>query len=190
MNIEDVRNKEELIELLERKERCKYVFFWGHKKSPNGEITKSCFSQWWMSDFIIDDVRYPSCEHFMMAEKARLFEDTETRERILNAKSPAEAKKLGRLVKGFSEERWLEKRFEIVVSGSLAKFSQNDALKEFLLSTGNKVLVESSPVDSIWGIGLDQHHENAAKPRLWKGLNLLGFALMEARKRILDNSAT
>jgi ribA/ribD-fused uncharacterized protein len=184
MNIKDVRSREDLISILDKKERCKYVFFWGHKKSSNGETTKSCFSQWWMSDFVVDEVRYPSCEHYMMAEKAKLFDDQETLERILNAKSPAEAKKFGRLVKGFSEDVWLDHRFEIVVKGSVAKFSQNEELKKFLIATGSKILVEASPVDRIWGTGMDQNDEHAENPRLWKGLNLLGFALMEARERI------
>ena len=186
MNIKDVRNRDDLIKFLDKKERCKYVFFWGHKRSPDGSISKSCLSQWWQSTFEIGGVSYPSSEHYMMAEKARLFNDVETLGKILSAKSPAEAKKFGRLVKGFNEELWKEKRFEIVVDASFAKFSQSLELKSFLLATGNKVLVEASPPDRIWGIGMDQHNEHAENPRMWRGLNLLGFALMEARSRLED----
>jgi ribA/ribD-fused uncharacterized protein len=101
--------------------------------------------------------------------------------RIVSASNPGEAKKIGREVKCFEENLWLQNRFEIVVKGNLAKFSQDADLMGFLLNTGNQVLVEASPVDKVWGIGLASHHPSAKNPNLWKGLNLLGFALMEVR---------
>ncbi|MDJ0633261.1 MAG: NADAR family protein [Xenococcaceae cyanobacterium MO_188.B29] len=75
----------------------------------------------------------------------------------------------------------LEYRSPIVVKGNLAKFSQKEALKEFLLNTKERILVEASPRDRIWGIGLGQNNPDAANPYQWQGLNLLGFALMEVR---------
>lgn len=120
----------------------------------------------------------------MMAEKARLFQDHEIRDRILQATHPGEAKKLGRLVKGFENEQWEAKRFEIVVNGNIAKFSQNPALKNYILGTGKRVLVEASPRDRIWGIGLAANNPKAANPYEWHGLNLLGFALMEVRRNL------
>ena len=116
-----------------------------------------------------------------MAEKAKLFGDNGSAKRIVAAGNPGEAKKLGREVKGFEENRWFQHRFEIVVKGNLAKFSQNSELMEFLLNTGNRVLVEASPADKVWGIGLASHDPLAKNPNFWKGLNLLGFALMEVR---------
>lgn len=166
--------------------KMKYLFFWGHQKSANGEISSSCFSQWWVQGFTIDGHTYPTAEHWMMAEKARLFEDNETLERILIAKSPGEAKKLGRQVKGFDQQIWEENRFEIVVKGNLHKFEQNGELKEYLLNTNKRILVEASPVDAIWGIGLDRNSEFAAVPPKWRGLNLLGFALMEVRDLLVN----
>lgn len=105
-------------------------------------------------------------------------------EKILAAKSPAEAKKLGRKVRNFDPKIWGENCFDIVCEGNYHKFSQHEDLKEFLLNTKDRVLVEASPVDNIWGIGMAQDHDHAENPRLWKGSNLLGFALMEVRNRL------
>jgi len=116
-----------------------------------------------------------------MAEKARLFDDSKIIDKIVNAKTPAEAKKLGRLVNNFDAAKWDLHKFEIVVNGNLHKFNQNQNLKEFLLNTNDRVIVEASPVDPIWGIGLATDHPHVENPILWKGENLLGFALMEVR---------
>jgi len=117
----------------------------------------------------------------MMAEKARLFNDKQALEKILAANDPAEAKDLGRTVKGYKEDLWKKHRVDIVVRGNQAKFSQNEKLKAFLKTTGDAVLVEASPHDKIWGIGLEQSHTDAGNPAKWRGLNLLGFGLMEVR---------
>lgn len=162
----------------------KFLFFWGHQKSKDGSITKTCFSQWWESPFTVNGVVYKTAEHWMMAKKAELFGDSEMALKILAAKSPAEAKDLGRQVKNFNESIWNEKRFEIVVEGNFHKFSQNEELKAFLVDTKKWVLVEASPVDKIWGIGLTAESDKAENPLLWNGLNLLGFALMEVRDKL------
>ncbi len=117
----------------------------------------------------------------MMAQKALLFGDKEIYDKIIVAKSPAEAKTLGRQVQHFDEATWNAKRLGIVVEGSLQKFSQHPDLQEFLLNTKERVLVEASPVDKIWGIGLAADSEKTENPKRWNGLNLLGFALMEVR---------
>lgn len=173
-----------LIDNFERGKRIKFMFFWGHQKSKSGELTASCFSQWWSSPFIVNGSRYNTAEHWMMAQKALLFEDKESFDKILLAKSPAEAKVLGRQVRNFNEAIWILKRFEIVVEGGLQKFSQHDDLKLFLLNTKEQVLVEASPVDKIWGIGLAADSTKAENPKRWNGLNLLGFALMEVRDQL------
>lgn len=162
-----------------------YLFFWGHRATKDGSLSKTIFSQWWQQDFVVDGITYPTAEHFMMAEKARLFEDTEIVEHILNAKTPAEAKKLGRKVQNFDEQIWKENRFDIVVKGNFHKFSIPD-YKAFLLGTGTKIIVEASPSDRIWGIGLKQDADGIYNPNNWKGLNLLGFALMEVRDRLIQ----
>ena len=183
----DITNNNQLIEFISKGKKVKYVLFWGHQPSADGSITKSCFSQWFKAPFEIDGHKYPTAEHFMMAEKARLFNDEKVLNRILKAKSPGEAKKLGRLVNRFNHENWLEHRFDIVCKANYAKFSQNPKLKQFLINTGTKVLVEASPVDKIWGVGLAATHDHIHNPRLWKGLNLLGYALMVVRKQLVND---
>jgi ribA/ribD-fused uncharacterized protein len=169
-----------------RGKRKKLLFFWGHQKSKSGELTSACFSQWWSAPFIVDGARYRTAEHWMMARKSLLFGDREIFERILHTPTPGEAKALGRQVRGFDERVWNEQRLAIVVEGNLHKFSQHPDLKTFLQDTRARVLVEASPVDRIWGIGLHAEHENAQNPRRWNGLNLLGFALMTVRDRLQE----
>lgn len=159
----------------------KLLFFWGHQPAKDGTIIKSCFSQWWLSSFEVDKIVYKTAEHWMMVKKAELFKDDAVLEKILKAKSPAEAKKLGREVKNYNETLWLAARYDIVKEGNFHKFSQNPALKTFLLNTKDRVIVEASPVDAIWGIGMADDHKDAQNPEKWRGLNLLGFALMEVR---------
>lgn len=149
-----------------------------------GKVDASCLSQWWPAPFVIDATTYRSAEHWMMAGKARIFGEEQTREQILAARTPAEAKNLGRLVGGFNEKIWAAARFELVVEGSVAKFGQHPELLTYLLGTSNRVLVEASPVDRVWGIGLAATDDHATEPQRWRGLNLLGFALMEARSRL------
>jgi ribA/ribD-fused uncharacterized protein len=166
-------------------EQFSYLYFWGHRPYPKGLASNSCLSQWYASPFKYDGMRYMTAEHFMMAQKARLFGDTSTLDRILKASSPGAAKSLGREVSGFEQSLWENHRFEYVVRGNLAKFEAHKDIAEFLLNTGNKVLVEASPVDSVWGIGLAPEDEKARDPNKWQGLNLLGFALMVVRERLL-----
>jgi ribA/ribD-fused uncharacterized protein len=158
--------------------------FWGHRPLKEGKVDASCLSQWWPAPFVIDATTYRSAEHWMMAGKARIFGEEQTREQILAARTPAEAKNLGRLVGGFNEKIWAAARFELVVEGSVAKFGQHPELLTYLLGTSNRVLVEASPVDRVWGIGLAATDDHATEPQRWRGLNLLGFALMEARSRL------
>ncbi|MDU1891781.1 MAG: NADAR family protein [Dysgonomonas sp.] len=177
-------NLQWLFDKVEKEENVKYLLFWGHAVSKDGSTTKSCFSQWWKSAFMVNGISYATAEHWMMAKKAELFGDKEIFEKILIAKSPAEAKKLGRKVKNFDPKIWGENCFDIVCNGNFHKFSQNADLKEFLVNTNDRILVEASPVDNIWGIGMAQDSEYAENPKMWKGSNLLGFALMEVRDRL------
>ena len=187
MKTANIRNMPSLIDYLSKGNRTKYVYFWGHQKPKNGSIGKECFSQWYSLPFNINSQSYNTAEHFMMAEKARLFNDHNAEQAILKSSNPGEAKRHGRNVIGFSDEVWLKERFRIVVEANEAKFSQNKALAEYLISTGKRVLVEASPVDKIWGIGLAADDPNIESPYKWKGLNLLGFALMEVRERLTNN---
>lgn len=155
-----------------------FIFFW---KAFNQNVNSQCFSQWYLSDFEVDGVIYNCAEKFMMAEKARIFKCEDVRQKILKENNPKKIKDLGREVRNFQENVWKEHRFDVVVRGNINKFSQNSALKDYILSTENKILVEASPMDKIWGIGMDASNPNVTDPEMWRGKNLLGFALMEVR---------
>lgn len=176
------RSADELRSLVRAGAKPDFLLFWGHRVTRR--IGASCLSQWYPAPFELAGVRFATAEHYMMAEKARLFGDRGCEERILAASHPGDAKRMGREVKDFDPSRWEEQRWHIVVSGNLAKFRQNEAFGRYLLGTGQRVLVEASPVDGIWGIGLARDDERATQPVLWQGLNLLGFALMEVRSRL------
>lgn len=179
-------NKEQLLNQRLTLNRDDFVFFWGHEDRGKG-LTKVCLSQWYQCPFVVDGQYYNCAEQYMMAEKARIFGDEEIRQQILAEYSQMAMKKLGRKVRNYDDEIWKEKRFDVVVKGNIAKFSQNEKLLDFLLSTGNNILVEASPKDTVWGIGLDESSPEAIQPRKWKGENLLGFALMEVRDILLTN---
>lgn len=181
-----IDSQDALVKQVRAGAHIKYLHFWGHRPRPDGRVGASCLSQWWPSPFVVDGVTYATAEHWMMAAKARLFEDQEAERRVLAAGHPSQAKKAGRLVRGFDERIWQRERFGIVVEGSVHKFAAHDDLREFLLNTGERVLVEASPVDRVWGIGLAADDEAASDPERWRGPNLLGFALMAARERLRD----
>jgi ribA/ribD-fused uncharacterized protein len=151
----------------------KFVFFW------NG-----IYSQWHKAPMTIDKIEYNSCEQYMMHQKALLFGDEEIAELIMQEKNPKEQKKYGRMIKGFDKALWDKNCLAIVYEGNLAKFRQNLGLRQEMLSTGNRFFVEASPLDNIWGIGLDENAEGIEDPSYWLGLNLLGQALTLVKNQI------
>ena len=179
-----IRSVDELVAATRRGHRLKYLFFWGHTAPASGAIGPQVLSQWFPTPFEVDGERFATAEHWMMVGKARLFGDHEAAAMILAAASPAQAKNLGRTVRGYDDATWEQHRFDIVARGSEAKFGSSPELRKYLVNTGSRVLVEASPVDRIWGIGLAADDPKAANPETWRGLNLLGFALMEARSRL------
>ena len=142
-------------------------------------------SQWFPALTVVDRVEYPTAEHYMMTEKAKLFRDKKALAKIAQSDDPAVAKEAGREVRGYVGPVWESMRFSIVCEGTYGKFANNPELAAYLMSTKGTVLVEASPHDTIWGIGLSAHDEAASDPTQWKGDNLLGFALMDARLRLL-----
>lgn len=158
-----------------------FLFFWGHRPERDGSAGKGCLSQWWPAPFVVDGPTYATAEHYMMWSKAVLFGDTETAARVLETTDPKQAKAIGREVRGFDSAVWERERLGIVVRGNLAKFSQHEDLRRFLVGTGDRVLVEASPLDRVWGIGLAADDPRAQNPDEWLGLNLLGVALTEVR---------
>jgi ribA/ribD-fused uncharacterized protein len=175
------RSLPELLATVARGGRVKYLYFWGHRPQRDGSVGAGCLSQWWPAPFEVDGRTYATAEHWMMWHKATLFGDAETAARVLTAGHPQRAKAFGRQVRGFHEETWAAHRFDIVVAGSVAKFGRHPELAAYLLGTGERVLVEASPVDRVWGVGLAADDPTIADPARWRGGNLLGFALMAAR---------
>lgn len=177
-------NRDYLLELAEN--RPELLLFYGHKVTD--PVTETCLSQWYPCQFEVDSVKYTSAEQYMMAEKARLFGDEKIRAEILRTSDPRKCKALGRKVKNFDKAVWDKRKENIVRNGNFEKFMQNSALRSFLLSTGDKVLVEASPTDRVLGIGLGKNNPDALDPQKWRGQNLLGFTLMAVWKdmAILD----
>lgn len=137
---------------------------------------------------------FHNCEQYMMFQKASLFKDDRIKQKIIQEHNPKNIKKLGREVKNFNNETWNQYKEFIVYQGNLLKFSSNEDLKEKLLKTGNKVLIETSPFDAVYGIGLDYYGRSLNKQQFdlfnvddWQGSNLLGFALMQVRDELKLN---
>ncbi|SDL73920.1 conserved hypothetical protein, ribA/ribD-fused [Glycomyces sambucus] len=162
-----------------------FLFFWDHVKTHGGRLAPGCLDQWWPAPIRVGGRRFATAEHYMMWSKAMLFEDDLAASAILADDDPERARAIGRTVTDFDLSVWERHRFQIVVRGSIAKFGQRGELRNFLLSTGDRVLVEASPDDAVWGIGLSADDPLAADPRTWQGQNLLGFALMTARRHLL-----
>jgi ribA/ribD-fused uncharacterized protein len=155
-------------------------YFYGH--SPKcGD--KRCFSNWYPSEFVDSNaITFSNSEQYMMYHKAKLFGDNSKAEEILQTSDPSKAKKMGREVRNFDPDIWNKNARDIVYSGCLLKFSQNEEIKNFLLSTGDSVLVEASPYDQIWGIGISV--KQATKGVQWRGTNWLGECLMRVRNTL------
>lgn len=182
-------NIDTLCAQVEAGEVFEYLLFWGHRPRKDGRFGPTCLSQWFVSPFTVDGRRYPTAEHWMMAGKARLFEDAAALEQIFTTDSPNAAKKIGRRVKGFDGAAWDAAKFDLVVEGNRHKFGQNPAMAAFLKGTGDKIIVEASPYDRIWGVGLGRDDPRIKDPRTWQGPNLLGFALMVVRAELQAGSA-
>ena len=160
------------------------VFFWKDDEE-NG-----CFSNWFRRKFVIDDFEYLFVEQYMMAQKAKLFHDSERYTAILRASKQWECKELGKQVKPFDSKVWDAVKYEVVKVANRAKFEQNAELMAKLLNTGNAILAEASPNDAIWGIGLDAAAASEVNPSEWPGQNLLGKILMELRTEFSGKRAS
>ena len=146
---------------------------------------KSKLSQWHIVDFTDKNgVQYNCCEQYMMYQKAMLFKDEETGLKILNEKNPYNHQQLGRLVKNYNQTLWDESKYGIVYDGNYLRFTQSKPCWELLDATGTKMLVEASPVDKVWGIGLGIDDPDRLDPAKWKGQNLLGKVLSHVRGEI------
>jgi ribA/ribD-fused uncharacterized protein len=159
-----------------------FVFFYGH--TPGKPY--ACFSNWYPARFEKDGLTFENTEQYMMYRKAMLMGDREMAAKILKTPDPKSVKALGRKVKNWDENKWVNNREQIMFDGCLAKFSapENLTMKQMLLSTGDKRLAEASPYDKIWGIGMRDTAPGVNDPKNWKGLNLLGKALDKVKNLI------
>lgn len=150
----------------------------------NPEEENGYLSNWYLSDFVVDEVPFTSMEQFMMYRKADCFGDTDIAGQIMNTKNVAHIKELGRRVSGYNDNYWNGIRQIVVYQGLCAKFSQNDKLKKKLKATGKAILAECAVKDRIWGIGLSMNNPNRLKQNQWRGENLLGYTLMMVRDQV------
>ena len=146
-------------------------------------------SNWYPSDFTYTDIRFSSMEQYMMYQKAVCFRDERTASEILRTDDVAEIKALGRQVAGYDDNTWNGIRQIVIYEGLLAKFSQNEELKQQLMETGDATLAECAVRDRIWGIGLSMTDPNRSDKANWKGQNLLGYALMMVRDKLKRGEA-
>lgn len=153
-----------------------FVFFWG---GP--------FSQWYPSEFTIGGTTYNCAEQYMMAQKALLFGDEEAYKKIMNSRNPSEQKATGRLVKGFDVDKWNLVCKKVVYDANLAKFSSDPELKAYMMYSGDKEIVEASPYDTIWGIGMGEGDPNRFDRSKWRGTNWLGEVLMQIRDTLKNS---
>ena len=148
----------------------------------NPDEENGYLSNWYLSQFYVDEITFSSMEQYMMYKKAVCFQDYDTAGRILETEDVSQIKKLGRKVSNYDENSWNGVRQIVVYRGLLEKFGQNDELKKLLLETGDSVLAECAVKDRIWGIGLSMTNPDRLDRACWKGQNLLGYALMMVRE--------
>ncbi len=173
-----------LKEIYKKNNEIGFVLFWQPEYNNNGRLSNGCLSQWHISTFVVDGITYNCMEQFMMAAKAKLFGDNCIFEEIMQCTDPKTIKALGRKVHNFDDAVWNRQKYTVVYCGNLAKFSQNKDLGKYLLSTKGKILAEASPFDGIWGIKMSEKTAGINNPENWKGLNLLGCALMQVRDEL------
>lgn len=162
------------------KGKKRLLTFWGGFKTS--KINSTCLSQWYFCNFEMDGVAFANAEQAMMYQKAKLFNDRNQMKLIAKTTDPKAVKALGRGVIGFKQTVWAQHRFDIVQRVNREKFMQNEHLKQWLMGTGDAILIEASPFDQIWGVGLKSDDPRIEDPNQWRGSNLLGFALMNVRE--------
>ena len=158
------------------RETDKSVFFWS-----------GMYSQWFESPFEAEGQKFNCTEQYMMYKKAMLFGDEEVANAVMRTRNPKEQKALGRQVRNFDSAVWNQHAIDIVSEGNYQKFKQNPSLSQILLGEhANKEIVEASPLDKVWGIGLHFNDEACDDKSKWQGTNWLGISIMNARERLVE----
>ena len=150
----------------------------------NPDEENGYLSNWFLSEFTVGGITFSSMEQYMMYEKAVLFKNQTTAEKILQTDDVAKIKAFGRTVQNFDDKVWAKEREGIVYNGVSEKFRQNPELAEKLEKTGEEIIAECAVKDRIWGIGLSMEDENRLCIDKWRGKNLLGKILMRVREDI------
>lgn len=170
-----------------------FTFFWSGPFSQWAPSNFTADLSPWASDSFKEELelwgiplktQFNTAEQFMMCGKAVIFEDKDFYEIILNSDDPEEQKAAGRQIRNFDKTVWELHAKDIVYAGSYAKYTQSDYYKSELLKTGDTLIVEASPEDKIWGIGLRKEDPRCKNPDLWQGTNWLGEVLTKVREDI------
>ena len=154
----------------------------------NPDESYGFLSNWYLSDFTVDGIKFSSMEQYMMYQKAVVFKDKDIASQILKTNDVARIKDFGRQVSNYNDSVWNGMRQIVIYKGLLEKFRQNEKLKKALLDTGDDILAECAVSDKIWGIGLSMKDSNQNDIKSWKGQNLLGFALMLVRNELRESA--
>jgi len=161
------------------------------KTSTHAYFWNSIYSQWYTTtnQFVENNIKYNNAESYMMYKKALLFNDTEIAQEILKSNHPGTVKRLGRKIKNFDDQKWNDNKLDIVERANYLKFTQNPDLLRMLLADKDLILVEASPQDKIWGIGLHFDDDKVLDENNWNGENLLGKCIMNIRNDILNKES-
>ena len=152
----------------------KYIFFYG-----------GIYSQWYRCKISIGGIEYCTNEQYMMAKKAELFHDHLAYDAIMISQDPASQKSWGKRVKNFDKDEWEAVARDIVYDANYAKFTQHEDFRKQLIDSGDKIIVEGSPTDCIWGIGMSCDDPGILDPKNWRGTNWLGEAIMKVREQLM-----
>jgi ribA/ribD-fused uncharacterized protein len=157
-----------------------YICFW----KPNE--TNGYLGNWYNSPFTIDNIQFINSEQYFMWRKLKEFDpdNDQLEKELLKSTNSAEMKAIGQQVKNYKDKVWATIRYDVMKTGLLQKFIQNPHLLTKLLNTKDAILVEASPRDKIWGIGLNAEHAMSVGKENWPGENLLGKCLMEVREML------
>lgn len=147
------------------------------------------FENGYDAKIVVDGVTFPTVEHYYQWSKAKMFGDADAEKKILKTASPKSVKTYGKKVKNFEEEKWNEKKDEIMRTALRAKFTQHPELRDLLVSTKDRPLGEADPRDKYWGIGTGADTSKAKDPSKWPGKNVLGKLLTDLRAEFSATSA-
>lgn len=186
MSLTPTQRRADLLDAEAAGRKIEILAFHGRRPSPDGLVGPETLSPWWWQPFTVEGVEYPTPGHYTIAEKARLFGDSEALTCVLGACSVPTARAAGRRMRRVDVAYWYDVAFGVVVQGKLAQMGQHKELRDFLLSTAQQVPVKASPSSRVWGVGLALGDPRLRRPSQWAGLNYFGFAVAAARELLIE----